>query len=138
MTTESKNSNCLDGIRCPSCGYEDNFYIDVVIETTVYMSDDGHDTDEPMHTMWGDNSRIVCGACAREGQAREFRIVGESDSVATGSAVRTGKFAYDVTFQTRVESDTELTSEELYGRAAQNITASECSFDYDEETVSCL
>ena len=45
-------------------------------------------------------------------------------------------FAYEVKFQTRVESDIELTRDEIYDRAVENVTMIECSFDYDEEDTN--
>jgi hypothetical protein len=40
------NKNCLEGIRCPQCGYEDAFRIEAQIR--VYVTDDGTE-DEGGH-----------------------------------------------------------------------------------------
>jgi len=76
------NTNCLDGIRCPECGQEDGFYIDVVILATVYMTDNGYDDEEGAGTEWGDDSDIRCGDCDHLGQVRDFRTTIKEESNA--------------------------------------------------------
>ena len=73
MDTISKNSNCLENVHCPACGFEDGFWIDVVIQTRVYMTDDGHDLDDAMDSEWDDASTITCGSCGHAGVVRDFR-----------------------------------------------------------------
>lgn len=63
------NTNCLIGIKCPSCGSEGPFIIEV--RTQVLMYDNGsEDCDSDNH--WDSLSYMRCYECDRDGQAREF------------------------------------------------------------------
>jgi hypothetical protein len=64
------NDNCLEGIRCPHCGWEGPFRINVM--TTVLMHDDGCDGIDDS-TEWDDKSWIECVNCNGEGKVSEFR-----------------------------------------------------------------
>ncbi|MGH9344383.1 MAG: hypothetical protein ACRD19_11560 [Terriglobia bacterium] len=65
----SKNTNCLEGIRCPVCGYEDTFRIAASVIVTV--TDDGTD-DEGGHYEWDDTNYCECGKCAHAGTIGTF------------------------------------------------------------------
>ena len=78
----SNNTNCLEGIRCPECGQEDGFYIDVVIHATVYMTDNGYDEESGAEMDWDDDAFMRCGDCDHSGQARDFRTAIKEDSNA--------------------------------------------------------
>ncbi len=65
------NSNCLEGIKCPSCGSEGPFIIE--IKTQVLMYDDGaEDCDSDHH--WDKDSYMRCYECDEDGPAQDFRI----------------------------------------------------------------
>lgn len=63
----SKNTNCLEGIKCPKCGNEDEFVISVVAHATV--------TDDGFRKMqggdWDDDSSIWC-RCGADGTVKTF------------------------------------------------------------------
>lgn len=68
------NTNCLEGIRCPECGYEDGFNISVTITATVYMTDDGYSEEENVETNWDDDDFMSCGDCGYEAVVENFRV----------------------------------------------------------------
>ena len=77
----SKNTNCLEDIRCPECGYEDDFLINVTVKAfDVRVTDDGYDIfDSPFrHDEWDDE--IKCGECDHEGTLEEFRVKENSNA----------------------------------------------------------
>lgn len=68
----SKNTNCLEGIRCPECGQEDEFKIEVT--TVMLVTDDGTEVDRYAETEWTDASYILCPECERFGKVAEFTV----------------------------------------------------------------
>lgn len=55
----SRNTNCLEGLRCPDCGALEPFQISVRTIATVY--DDGvHETADH---EWDSNAPIRCVSC---------------------------------------------------------------------------
>jgi len=64
------NTNCLEGVRCPQCGYQDHFFISGTSLFSVY--DDGTDSHEDVE--WDDASYIRCASCRHEGTLRVFRF----------------------------------------------------------------
>lgn len=63
------NTNCLEGIRCPECGQEDQFKITALI--TCEVTDDG---SEPVGDHdWDDESNTHCPGCGFAGKLRYFR-----------------------------------------------------------------
>ena len=63
------NTNCLAGIRCPSCGSEGPFIIQVTQQVRMY--DEG--TEEcGSDIQWGDASYMRCEACDFDGTAADF------------------------------------------------------------------
>jgi len=62
------NDNCLSGIRCPECGYEDSFFIRA--EVTVEVTDDG--TGDARDFDWSATSHISCADCRCAGTVGEF------------------------------------------------------------------
>lgn len=72
----SKNTNCLEGIRCPKCGYEDGFNVSITVTTTVYMTDDGFSLDEGSNaeTNWDDDDYMSCIDCGYEAVVALFRV----------------------------------------------------------------
>ena len=65
------NTNCLAGIKCPQCGYEDKFRIECHVVMTV--TDEGTE-DIAGDVEWQDESWCVCANCERQGELRSFRI----------------------------------------------------------------
>jgi hypothetical protein len=67
------NTNCLAGMKCPSCGYEECF--DINVTTTVRMRDDGSDPDSGSGSdiEWDGTSLCHCGACSFFSQVKDFR-----------------------------------------------------------------
>lgn len=66
-----RNVNCLEGIRCPRCGYERSFEIEIRKFVTVY--DDGMD-DTGGDTHWDDDSFFQYNQCQFEGRVKDFRL----------------------------------------------------------------
>lgn len=64
------NSNCLHGLRCPQCGSDEPFSIEV--RTTVLVWDDGTDTPGGGHIEWDDLSRASCG-CGWHGRVADMQ-----------------------------------------------------------------
>lgn len=63
------NTNCLEGIKCPSCGQEDSFQ---VIATTVFtLSDEG--TGDHTDVEYDDDSPMYCTECPFEGNVSDFK-----------------------------------------------------------------
>jgi hypothetical protein len=63
------NTNCLAGIRCPECGSEGPFIIEVTQQ--VVMSDDGSEDYCPLH--WDEESYMQCVECDFDGTAADFK-----------------------------------------------------------------
>lgn len=73
------NSNCLEGMRCPKCGSEGPFRIEVRVMAMVH--DDGTDLLDG-DTEWDKDSSCVCG----ESKCEHFGTVEEFTSAPTGGA----------------------------------------------------
>lgn len=67
------NINCLQGIRCPKCGNEDEFLIQALV--TVTVTDEGS-SDEGCNHEWTDDSFCECGSyeCEYTGKLKDFYI----------------------------------------------------------------
>ena len=65
------NHNCLEGFKCPICGSEGPFIIEV--KTQVMMYDDGSD-DYTSDIHWDGDSYMRCYRCDEDGPAKHFRI----------------------------------------------------------------
>ena len=67
------NTNCLQDIQCPKCGYRDRFFISATI--TADVTDDGSEiADNRGDFEWDDNSPIECHACGATGTVGEFTV----------------------------------------------------------------
>ena len=66
---DNPNTSCLEGMRCPKCGYHDHFLIAIVQTASVY--DDG---TEGTHgdIYWEDESSCKCGDCDYSATVKEF------------------------------------------------------------------
>lgn len=65
------NTNCLEGFKCPKCGFEDSFEIEM--KSTFTLTDDG--TGDHGDTEWGDEAACQCGDCGHLGTVKDFRNV---------------------------------------------------------------
>lgn len=64
------NTNCLEDIRCPSCGQEDRFGIE---GTAIFIvTDDG--TKDQGDIDWTDTSFCRCEECDYSGTVANFRL----------------------------------------------------------------
>lgn len=63
------NTNCLEGMRCPSCGNEDEFRIEMVI--TVKVTDEGTE-DMGGDYYWDKDSWCFCPQCEWDGTVKDF------------------------------------------------------------------
>jgi len=66
----TKNTNCLEGFRCPKCGSLEPFYIETNIVVKVY--DSGTEEQEG-DTEWDDDSYCRCGTCDFAGDVEDFK-----------------------------------------------------------------
>lgn len=71
------NDNCLDGMRCPSCGSEEPFRIEVVRMIDVW--DSGTEESKFTNTEWGNDSYSECMTCDWTGQAKDLYVVNSSN-----------------------------------------------------------
>ena len=63
------NNNCLEGIKCPKCGSEGPFIVEVRVQ--VLMHDEGsEDCNSDNH--WDGNSYMRCYMCDADGLAKDF------------------------------------------------------------------
>ena len=67
------NTNCLEGMACPVCGYEDNFLIQVTTWMNVY--DDG--TDDHTDVNWDATSPCECGECGHRETVYGFATINQ-------------------------------------------------------------
>jgi hypothetical protein len=70
------NTNCLEGVRCPKCGYEEGFYISALVE--LYVLDDGTEDQGGDH-LWEGDSPCRCGSCEHEATVDDFYIENQED-----------------------------------------------------------
>jgi hypothetical protein len=69
------NQNCLEGIKCPSCGNEDRFIIAASVMAEVM--DDGAELASPQYGNgfeWDDESHCRCPECDLDGSLADFRV----------------------------------------------------------------
>lgn len=71
------NTNCLEGLKCPECGYEDEIL--VYAEMWVSLTDDGTDSfaDSLKHrsdVAYDENRDAECPNCQHVGRLKEWRI----------------------------------------------------------------
>jgi Zn ribbon nucleic-acid-binding protein len=71
ITKTSKNTNCLEGMKCPKCGQEDTFKIAASCLFTV--TDDGTQ-DEGNGHEWDDTNYCECSACGHHGTVADFTV----------------------------------------------------------------
>lgn len=62
------NSNCLEGMRCPKCGFDEHFKI--VVTGIAHMTDDGYDYVQ--EGEWDGDSPCWCGQCGHDGLVKDF------------------------------------------------------------------
>ena len=71
ITTTSKNTNCLEDMKCPKCGQEESLKIEATCLFTV--TDDGTE-DEGNGHEWGDDHYCECTKCGHHGIVADFTI----------------------------------------------------------------
>ena len=69
------NTNCLDGVKCPACGNEDTFRIEVTTMATV--TDDGAEVEHG-DMKWDETSYAECDDCAECGKLSHFKADSEA------------------------------------------------------------
>jgi hypothetical protein len=62
------NENCLEGIKCPDCGQDQEFRIQA--NAVFVVTDSG--TDSCSDVSWDEQSHILCSECERSGTVGEF------------------------------------------------------------------
>lgn len=67
------NENCLEGIKCPKCGYDESFEVEVTGLVTLTDEGYGYITDGE----YDDDSYCRCGNCSHEGKMRDFYLTGD-------------------------------------------------------------
>jgi hypothetical protein len=63
------NTNCLEGFKCPKCGYERRF--DIAATSIFTFTDDGE--DEHFDVEWEDHSYCKCCDCDFASTVSHFR-----------------------------------------------------------------
>jgi len=69
------NTNCLEGVKCPACGNEDDFRIEVTTMATV--TDDGAEVDHG-DMKWDSDSYAECATCAEYGPLSRFMATADA------------------------------------------------------------
>jgi hypothetical protein len=69
------NTNCLEGVKCPQCGNEDEFRIAVTTMATV--TDDGGEVEHG-DMKWDDTSYAECTSCDKYGTLSDFKAQREA------------------------------------------------------------
>jgi hypothetical protein len=67
------NTNCLEGMMCPNCGYYKEFHI--AIRTMARVTDEGSEVTGDHE--WDDDSFCLCPKCGESGPVGAF-YVGET------------------------------------------------------------
>jgi ribosomal protein S12 methylthiotransferase accessory factor YcaO len=80
------NENCLQGVKCPACGNEDTFRIQVT--TMASVTDDGAEVEHG-DMDWDDDSYAECANCCEHGKLSDFKAQSEtpSGSLSPGRAL---------------------------------------------------
>ena len=67
----------VDELRCPACGHEGSFCIEMCENVVVFADGDAVYGDEP--SQWHDGSYCACEGCRHLGRVRNFRkpVAGE-------------------------------------------------------------
>ncbi len=66
------NRNVLRGLRCPQCGQNNCFMINVVWSGQAHVYDDGTDEKSGGNTEWFDDSPATCVECDWSGEAGDL------------------------------------------------------------------
>lgn len=92
--SESPNTNCLAGLRCPECGSYGPFWINVTIHAEVLMCDDGTEDTKTQNTDWDDESDFRCSECRHTGTGKDFQEPAEENhsSGSYSDIARDGRF----------------------------------------------
>lgn len=80
------NTNCLAGIRCPECGYEDRFFIEGM--SVFEVLDDGTEGHADIEwTSTKDGGTVRCGECGQIGDLDTFGAMTENERERYTAAV---------------------------------------------------
>jgi len=71
-TSNSVNSNCLAGKRCPKCGSYGPLEVQVSMRVLLY--DAGTEDSDDGSVEYDDHAAAMCYACRYEGKLRDFNI----------------------------------------------------------------
>lgn len=66
------NTNCLEGMRCPSCGQNNCFMVDAIWHGQVHVYEDGTDEMSGGHTEWKDEFPAACVECPWTGKVEDL------------------------------------------------------------------
>jgi hypothetical protein len=69
MEEGMSNTNCMDGLRCPTCKQEDELRVECIVVCKV--TDDGSEAFGDLD--FTDESCCHCPACEHEGTVKDFR-----------------------------------------------------------------
>ena len=72
---EDINTNCLENIACPKCGWRGEVFI--IATTEVEVVDNGTDTQGDVE--WDEQSPCRCGFCHHRGVVQDFTVEGLDD-----------------------------------------------------------
>ena len=67
---KEKNTNCLEGMKCPECGSLEPF--DIRVTVTMEVSDLG--TDDYNDVEWENGSQCCCRMCGFDGVVSDFKV----------------------------------------------------------------
>ena len=80
----AKNKNCLEGLRCPSCGHDE----EIVVNVTMWVSlrDDGTDPYADSTKMcgdveYGDGSPARCPKCGHFGLLNKWKYKNKKGTI---------------------------------------------------------
>ena len=76
MAKKEQNTNCLDGMKCPSCGSLEPFEIHA--NATFEVFDSG--TEDYYAVAWGSDSVCLCNRCGLEGTVADFQLEGDGNA----------------------------------------------------------
>jgi hypothetical protein len=73
------NTNCLEGVKCPACGNEDTFRIQIT--TMADVTDDGAEVEHG-EMDWDEASYAECAQCCKHGKLSDFKLPDETPPAA--------------------------------------------------------
>lgn len=74
--TKGKNTNCLEGMKCPECGSLGPFAI--AANVLAEVTDSG--VEEYYDVEWDDDCFCHCQLCGRDATVGDFKDAGETEN----------------------------------------------------------